>query len=55
LRKSVGRGRFFLVSEIIRFFGPKARPFLEKNFELAKFLLLILFIEGFAAIKFLKH
>lgn len=52
----VGRGgRFFLVGAVIRFFGAKAKPFLEKNFELATVLLLGLFIAGFAAIKYLKH
>lgn len=52
----LGRGgRFFLVGGIIRFFGPKAKPFLEKNFEWATVLLLVLFVAGFAAIKFLRH
>ncbi len=51
-----GRGaRFFLVGGVIRFFGPKAKPFLEKNFELATVLLLGLLIAGMAAIKSLKH
>ena len=41
----LGRGgRFFLVGGIIRFFGPKAKPFLEKNFEWATVLLLVLFV-----------
>lgn len=52
----LGRGgRFFLVGGVIRIFGPKARPFLEKNFEWATVLLLILFVGGFAAIKYLRH
>lgn len=52
----LGRGgRFFLVGGIIRFFGPKAKPFLEKNFEWATVLLLLLFVGGFAAIKCLRH
>ena len=56
LASIIGRGgRFFLVGGIIRFFGPRAKPFLEKNFEWATVLLLILFIGGFAAIKYLKH
>ena len=56
LASIVGRGgRFFLVGAVIRFFGPKAKPFLEKNFELATVLLLGLFIAGFAAIKYLRH
>jgi membrane protein YqaA with SNARE-associated domain len=56
LASIIGRGgRFFLVGGIIRFFGPRAKPFLEKNFEWATVLLLVLFIGGFAAIKYLKH
>ncbi len=56
LASIVGRGgRFFAVGAIIRFFGPKAKPFLEKNFELATILLLVLFFAGFAAIKLLRH
>lgn len=56
LASVVGRGgRFFFVGAVIRFIGPKAKPFLEKNFELATLLLLGLFFAGFAAIKYLKH
>lgn len=56
LASIIGRGgRFFLVGAVIRFFGPKAKPFLEKNFEWATVVLLLLFVGGFAAIKFLHH
>lgn len=56
LASIIGRGgRFFLVGAVIRIFGPKAKPFLERNFEWATLLLLILFVGGFAAIKFLRH
>lgn len=52
----IGRGaRFFLVGGVIRFFGPKAKPFLERNFEVATLLLLGLFIAGFGAMNYLKH
>lgn len=52
----IGRGaRFFLVSALIRFFGPAVKPFLEKHFEWATLLLLVLGILGFVAIKFLAH
>lgn len=56
LASIVGRGaRFFLVGGLIRGFGPKIKPFLEKHFEIASILLLALAIAGFAAIKYLKH
>ena len=51
----IGRGfRFFLVAGLIRWMGPRIRPFLEKNFEIAVTLLLILAIGGFVALKFLR-
>lgn len=56
LASVLGRGgRFFLVGGVIRFLGPRARPFLEKNFEWATVVLLILFVAGFASIKYLRH
>lgn len=52
----LGRGfRFFLVAGLIRGFGPKVKPFLEKNFELAMLLLLVLGVLGVVAIKFIPH
>lgn len=56
LASAIGRGgRFFLVSILIRVFGPAVKPFLEKNFELMTILLLLLAAGGFVAIKFLAH
>ena len=50
----IGRGaRFFLVAGLIRWMGPRVRPFLEKHFDLASLVFLLLAIAGFAAIKFL--
>ncbi len=48
-------GRFFLVATCIYFFGPSVKTLLEKYFELATILLLVLFVLGFLAIKFLIH
>lgn len=50
----VGRGaRFLLVTGLIRGFGPRVKPFLEKHFEVATVLLLLLAVGGFMAIKVL--
>lgn len=50
----LGRGcRFFLVAGLIRLGGVKAKPFIEKHFELATLALLALGIGGFLAIKLL--
>ncbi len=50
----VGRGaRFFLVAGLIRGFGPAVKPFLEKHFEVASILLLLLGVGGFLALKML--
>ncbi len=46
-------GRFFLVAGLIRFFGVKIRPFLEKYLDLVLFGMLILLVLGFGALKFL--
>lgn len=52
----VGRGiRFFAVALLIRFFGVRIRKFLEKHFEWASFVFVILAVLGFLALKFLKH
>lgn len=52
----LGRGfRFFLVAGLIRLFGSKVKPFLEKNFEVAMILMVLLGIVGVAAIKFIPH
>ena len=55
LASVIGRGfRFFLVAGLIRWAGPRIRPFLEKNFELAVTLFAVLAIAGFASLKFLR-
>lgn len=52
----IGRGfRFFVVAAIIRIFGPKFRPFIEKNLEWCFAAAGLLLVAGFVAIKFLKH
>jgi membrane protein YqaA with SNARE-associated domain len=51
----IGRSaRFFLVAGVIRVFGPRIRPILEKYLELATILLFILGVLGFLAIDWLK-
>jgi membrane protein YqaA with SNARE-associated domain len=51
----LGRGaRFFLVAGLIRKFGPVAKPFLEKHFELCTLAFLALGILGFLAVKLLS-
>lgn len=55
LASTIGRGmRFFLVAGLIRLFGAKIKPFMERHFELAATLLVVLAILGFVAIKYLK-
>jgi len=55
LASVLGRGfRFFLVAGLIRLFGARIRPFLDKHFELAASALVLLAILGFFAIKYLK-
>lgn len=50
----VGRaGRFFLVAIILRIFGAPVRALIEKHFDAFALAFLVLFIAGFAAIKFL--
>lgn len=54
LASTIGRGmRFFLVAGLIRLFGAKIKPFMERHFELAASLLVVLAILGFVAIKYL--
>jgi membrane protein YqaA with SNARE-associated domain len=48
----LGRGaRFFLVAAILRTFGAPVRRTIEKNFDLAALLFLVLLVGGFLAIK----
>jgi membrane protein YqaA with SNARE-associated domain len=48
----VGRaGRFFLVSAILRVFGAPVRRTLEKHFDLAALIFLVLLVGGFVALR----
>jgi membrane protein YqaA with SNARE-associated domain len=48
----LGRGaRFFLVAAILRMFGAPVRRTIERNFDLAALLFLVLLLGGFLAIK----
>ncbi len=54
LVSALGRGaRFLIVAGILRLFGPPVRRTLEKNFDLAALLFMVLLIGGFLVIKFL--
>ncbi len=49
----LGRGaRFFIVSAILRVFGPKVRELIEKHFDLAAFLFLVLLLGGFLILRY---
>lgn len=51
----LGRGaRFFLVASILYFAGPWMREKIEKYFDLASILFVILLVAGFAVIKLIK-
>jgi len=55
LASVLGRGmRFFLVAGLIRLYGARIKPFMERHFELAASALVVLAILGFLAIKYLK-
>jgi membrane protein YqaA with SNARE-associated domain len=55
LASVLGRAtRFFLVAGLIRLFGARIKPFMERHFELAASALVVLAILGFAAIKYFK-
>ncbi|MBM3991828.1 MAG: DedA family protein [Planctomycetes bacterium] len=50
----LGRGgRFFLVASAIFFFGPTVKTWLEKYFELATLVLLVIGALGFVAVKYM--
>lgn len=52
----IGRGfRFYAVAAVIRIFGPRIRPHIERNLELWSIAFGILIILGLVAVKFLKH
>lgn len=55
LASTVGRtARFLLVAVLIRYFGEKVKPFLEKHFELATLALGAVAVLGFVALKWLR-
>jgi membrane protein YqaA with SNARE-associated domain len=55
LASAIGRSfRFFLVAWLIRSFGARIKPFLEKHFEWAALVLGIVAVLGFVALKYLK-
>ncbi|MDM8010307.1 MAG: YqaA family protein [Parasphingorhabdus sp.] len=45
--------RFFLVAALLRFFGPPMKNWIDRNFALATTLVGILFVGGFAAVRWL--
>ncbi len=47
--------RFFSVATCIYLFGPTVKELLEKYFEIATFVLFVLFVGGFMAVKLLLH
>jgi membrane protein YqaA with SNARE-associated domain len=50
----IGRaGRFFLVAAILRLFGARVRRLLEKHFDLAALIFLVLLVAGFFVIRLL--
>lgn len=52
----IGRGfRFFVVAAVIRIFGPRIRPHIEKHLEVWSIIFGILLIGGIVAVKFLRH
>ena len=49
----IGRGaRFFIVSAILRVFGPTVRALIEKHFDLAALLFLVLLLGGFLVLRY---
>ncbi len=49
----LGRGgRFFLVAAILRIFGPTVRALIEKHFDLAALLFLVLLLGGFLLLRY---
>lgn len=52
---AIGRSfRFFLVAWLIRMFGAKIKPFMEKHFEVATLVFGAVAVLGFVALKYLK-
>ncbi|HSC27618.1 MAG TPA: YqaA family protein [Vicinamibacterales bacterium] len=50
----IGRGgRFFVVAAILRIFGPSVRALIERHFDTAAILFLVLLIGGFVVLRYL--
>ncbi|MCR4256084.1 MAG: DedA family protein [Candidatus Uhrbacteria bacterium] len=55
LASVLGRGlRFFAVAGVMRYLGPRARPLIEKYFELFTILFTLLLVGGFVVIGYLR-
>lgn len=55
IASAIGRSaRFFMVALVIRELGPRARPFIEKYFELFTVAFTVLLVGGFLALKYLR-
>jgi len=55
LASIIGRGfRFYVVAAIIRAFGPRVKPFIDKNLEWCFIAGSVLLVGGFVAIKYLR-
>lgn len=53
LASAIGRaGRFFSVSALFYFLGPKIKPFIDKYFEILSLLFVLLLLGGFVLIKY---
>lgn len=56
ITSAVGRAaRFFLVAGILRIWGPRMKPWIDKNLELLTIAFTILLVGGFVVYKFLLH
>lgn len=56
ITSAIGRaGRFFLVAGILRIWGPRMKPWIDKHFEKLTLIFGILLIGGFVIYKYLLH
>jgi len=54
LASAVSRpARFFMVAALFYFVGPKIKPYIDKYFELATLVFMVLLVAGFVVIKYL--
>ncbi len=47
--------RFFIVSGLIRAFGPKIRPIIDKYFNILSIIFVVLLVAGFILVKYFLH